>query len=395
MLALNPKGAVLPPSGSPVKFPLKRAAVFLAGVAFSLALTQAHAQPPKIDFDQGVDASQVLETLRNRTPIIAINKGTLIPLLTALKDSDFSVTGPISGLDLVARIEQSEPYKNALQYPPLIEVLDPVDRDPLMAAWKEINTIRAALLSEADSLEKEDLRLYERAVVIDRNADRLNLRAEKLSAEIDNFNRQCTGRPLPPGEYEACLRWQNDLTRRLREHEAEVLQHNKNVEKWRAEAADFRKRVGTSSKGTPKQKNVSFLGRGLAWEHLKIGPFSNTSAAAARRSNVTRVTIEAQGRNPPVQKSVSLVTKEPVCKSVGEGMLGNLLSQLTESELADRDEAFAKAYGWIRGLPAGGISAPPPKQKTFQNENRRDPQARIDINVWAGTAFITCPCCSK
>lgn len=134
MLASNHKGVLSYPGGSPVKFPLKRAATFLASVAFSLALTQAHAQPPKIDFDQGVDATQVLETLRIRTPIIAINKGTLIPLLTALKDSDFSITGPISGTDLVARIEQSEPYANALQYPPLIEVLDPVDRDPLMAA---------------------------------------------------------------------------------------------------------------------------------------------------------------------------------------------------------------------------------------------------------------------
>lgn len=361
-----------------------------------MALTSAHAEPQKIDFDQGVDSARILETLRRQTPITSIGADTLIPARTAEKEASFSKIGPVTGIDTSARVEDSEPYAAALEYPPLVEVLEPADRDPLREEWKGINTERAGLLAEADALETEDWKLYDRAVAIDANAERLNDRQERLGAEIDNFNRHCTGRPLPPDEYNACLRWQTDLQQRIREHNAEVVQHNNNVEQWKKEVSDLRNRVGTTLSRTTKHKlNLSFLGRVAVWEQQRIRPYISSAAKAVQRGKVTRVTIEAQGTNPPVQKSVSLVTKETVCKTVGEGMLGELRAQLTESERADRDEAIAKAHAWILSRPPEGVTAPPLVRVTFQNDNRRDPSARIDINVWIGTAFVTCPCCSK
>ncbi len=362
-----------------------------------MLLVPARAEQTKIDFDQGMDSSRILEAIRRESPIVLIDKATIVPVQLALKDSDYPIIGPITGINLIDRVQNSAPYDTALQYPPLIEVLEPADRNPLKAEWSDINKLRTNLLSDANDQETEDWKLYERAVALDKNAERLNLRQERLGTEIGNFNRQCAGRPLPPDEYNACVRRQTDLNRRLRAHNAEVVQHNKNEDQWRSEAADLRNRAGmTALNGKQNnRKALSFLGRVAAWEQQKIAPFTNRAAAAVRRGRVTRVTIEAQGANPPVQKPVSLVTKKAVCKRVGEGMLGNLLSQLTDSERADRDEAFTKAYAWIASRPAAGVSAPPPVRVPFQNANRLDPTARVDVNIWAGTAFATCPCCSK
>lgn len=374
---------------------VKNAYAVTAAFALSLAFTSAHAEPPKIDFDKGVDTAQVLEAIRHQNLIIAIDTNTLPAIQWAKAKSTAPLKGPITDIDTVARVKNSAPYEASVQYPPLIALLEPAERAPLEAEWRIINRERASLLAEADAFENEEWTLYDRAVAIDRNAERLNDRADKLSTEIDNFNRQCTGRPLPPGEYNACLRWKNDLERRLGEHEAEVTQHNAAVDQWRREAADLRNRVGTTGSNTRPSKNISFMRRVAAWEQGKINPFIDRASQAIQRGRITRVTIEAQGENPPVQKSVKLVTKDTVCKETGEGMLGELLAQLTDSERDERDEAFVKAYEWIRSRPAAGESAPPPVRKTFQNTNRRDPQARVDINIWAGTAFVTCPCCSK
>lgn len=374
-----------------MKITVKTAYIAAATLALSLTTSPIRAEPQKVNFDQGVDAAQVLESIRLTTPLIFIDTNTL----ASADAAGTTKLGPVTGIDTTDRVQNSAPYAAALEYPPLIEALEPAERDPLKTEWKNINTERTELWNDANALENEDWNLYDRAVALDENAERLNAREARLSAEIDNFNRQCTGRPLPPDQYNACLRWQTDLQQRIREHNAEVTQHNAAVEQWRREAADLRDRVGTTG-STPKQsRNVSFLGRVAAWEQTKINPFIDRAAKAIQRGRITRVTIEAQGANPPVQKSVSLVTKDTVCKTVGEGMLGELLAQLTPSEREDRDEAFTKAYAWINSRPPGGVTAPPPVRVTFQNEVRRDSTARVDINVWVGTAFVTCPCCSK
>jgi hypothetical protein len=371
-----------------MRITVKSAIAFLGGLALTLALTSAHAKPQKIDFDQGVDSARILESLRRQTPITSIDVGTLIPARTAGKETAFSKIGPLTGIDTSARVENSEPYAAALEYPPLVEVLEPADRDPLREEWKGINTERAGLLAEADALETEDWQLYDRAVAIDANAERLNDRQERLVTEIDNFNRQCTGRPLPPDEYNACLRWQTDLQQRIREHNAEVAQHNDNVEQWRREAADLRNRVGTALNETNEQKNISFILRVTGWEQKKIVPFIDRAADAIRRAQMTSVRVQAQGGG--LELSVRKNELRAVTLIEGNSMLDELWLQLSPRQQEQRIFAFAQARAFMRETAAvGGVTAPPIIRRSFYNQNPNPPDARVDVEIFRGRAFVS------
>lgn len=371
-----------------MKFTVKNACAFVFGLALSLTLTPVHAEPQKVDFDQGVDTAQVLEDFRRQTPIISIDTNTLIPAQKALKDSAITITGRVSGINTVERVQNSEPYAAALEYPPLIEVLEPADRDPLRAEWQIINTERTGLLSEANALETEDWKLYERAVAIDQNAERLNFRQEKLSIEIDNFNRQCTGRPLPPDEYETCVRWRTDLRRRLDEHNAEVVQHNNIVEQWRREAADLINRVGATLSETTKQKNVSFIPRVIAWEQQKITPFIDRAVKALRRAQMTSVRVQAQGGG--LELSVKKNELRPVTLIEGNSMLDELWLQLSPRQQEQRVFAFEQARAFMLETAAvGGVTAPPKVSRSFHNPNTDPHDARVDVEIFRGRAFVS------
>ena len=265
----------------------KLASAIMAGLALSIALAPARAE--KIDFDQGVDASQVLKDIQRQIPLEPIDNAVVIPALSATKEPDFVVTGAVIGMDLLARMEQSEPYRTAAQYPPLIEDLPPEVRDPLKAEWASISTLWAGLTSEANGLEAEDDRLYARAEALDRNAERLERKAQVLKGDIDNFNRQCVGRPLPPDEYQACLRWRDDLQQRIRAHNAEVEQHNDAVNQWRSEVTDLRRRAGTES-ANGKQKASPWLPRVMGAEGQRLIPFSNAAKKALEERGCGRLT---------------------------------------------------------------------------------------------------------
>ncbi len=267
----------------------KLASAIMAGLALSIALAPARAE--KIDFDQGVDASQVLKDIQRQIPLEPIDNAVVIPALSATKEPDFVVTGAVIGMDLLARMEQSEPYRTAAQYPPLIEDLPPEVRDPLKAEWASISTLWAGLTSEANGLEAEDDRLYARAEALDRNAERLERKAQALKGEIDNFNRQCVGRPLPPDEYQACLRWRDDLQQRIRAHNAEVEQHNNAVNQWRSEVTDLRRRAGTES-ANGKQKASPWLPRVMGAEGQRLIPFSNAAKKALEDSSRPVLKVE-------------------------------------------------------------------------------------------------------
>ena len=101
--------------------------------------------------------------------------------------------------------------------------------------------------------------------------------------------------------------------------------------------------------------------------------------------------IQAQGKNPPVEKSVKWEGYEeagegPPDRHDGLAMLNRLWRSLTTSEKKDRLEALQKAAKWIMNAPPEGYPAEG-KSKSFQNRNPRDPQARIDIEIRAGHAF--------
>lgn len=378
-----------------MKITLKSAYTFVAGLALTLALTSAHAEPQKIDFDQGVDSARILEALRRRTPITSIDADTLIHARTASKEASFPKIGPVTGIDTTARVQNSEPYAAALEYPPLIEVLEPADRDPLREEWKAINTERTGLLSEADALETEDWKLYDRAVAIDENAERLNNRQERLGAEIDNFNRQCTGRPLPPDEYNACLRWQTDLQQRIREHNAEVVQHNNELEQWKKEVADLRNRVGTTLTRTVKrQKNASFLGRVAIWERQKITPFIDRAAAAIRRRNVSTIRLQAQ-RGDIVDESEAFSKPGLITLSECRAADERLWAKLTPSQRAVRVNARLAMRDWMKGAAAGGGSGPTRQIPFYDKYPHKDDDPRFDLQVIRGRACVPDDCCSK
>lgn len=374
-----------------MKFTAKNVYALAAGLALSLVLTTARAEPPKLNFDEGIDDAQIQEAIRRQSQIIAIDANTLIAAQSANAKSSASLTGPVSGIDTIAYVRDSPPYEEALQYPPLIAVLEPADRDPLEAEWKSINADRFTLLTDAASLEAEDRWLYDRAVALDQKTDRLNERHARLSAEIDNFNRQCTGRPLPPDEYNACVRWQNDLQQRIRAHNAEVEQHNAQIEQWRREAADFRTRVG-EARG--KNKNVSFVARVGAWEQLKINPFIDRAAAAVRRRNVSTIRLQAQ-QGHVVDASEAFSKPGLITLSECRAADDRLWAKLTPSQRAVRMNARLAMREWMKGAAAGGGSGPTPQIPFYDKYPHDDDDPRFDLQVIRGRACVPDDCCSN
>lgn len=350
----------------------------------SPAAREANAQP---NFDQGAEIQSLVETMAKKARLIRLERTTILQA-NSLSPSK----GPTLGIDLIARVEQSATYAEALPYPPLIENLPEDPRRKLEVDWADIMKERASLLTEAAALEKLDQELTRRGDELNRNAERLNKQKAALVSEVDRFNRTCTGRPLPPDEHSACVRWQNDLLKRIDLHNAEVEAHNARFIQWRKDVENLHSRAGTASR---KGAAVAFLPRVAAWESQKIRPFIRSAESALSGLGPTRVVIQAQGKQPPVQKSVSIITQDPLCKEAGHQLLAQLWEKLSASERAERDEALLGAKTWIDSRPPRGVTAPPPVRKTFQNRNLRDPHARIDIDVWSGTAFVTCTCCSK
>lgn len=364
-----------------MRLTFKSGVAVLVGIIFSLAISSLHAESPKVDFDQGVDATRILESIRRQTRLTFIDTNTL----TGVESIGIASLGPVTGIDTTARVENSAPYAEALEYPPLIEILEPSERDPLKSEWKNIETERTALWNDANAFENEDWELYDRAVAIDENSERLNNRQAKLSAEIDNFNRQCTGRPLPPDEYNACVRWQTDLQQRIREHNAEVVEHNKKVEQWRQEVADLRNRVGTTSK---HQQIQSFLSRVAAWEQHKIVPFIDRAAKALGRAQMTSVRVQAQGGG--LELSVKKNELRPVTLIEGNSMLDELWLKLSPRQQEQRAFAFEQARAFMRETAAvGGVTAPPIIRRSFYNQNPVPPDARVDVEIFRGRAFVS------
>ncbi|PIR16066.1 MAG: hypothetical protein COV48_10920, partial [Elusimicrobia bacterium CG11_big_fil_rev_8_21_14_0_20_64_6] len=125
---------------------------------------------PKINFDRGAEVETAINDFRRIPPS---SKTTLeIPKQApGLIDANIDGKGAVIGADLNARILNSEPYNEALKYPPLIEDLPPTVRDPLKAEWTAINVTRNELVGDANKLEREDAQLLQEGIEIDRNLE--------------------------------------------------------------------------------------------------------------------------------------------------------------------------------------------------------------------------------
>lgn len=451
---------------------------------------------PKINFEGGAEVETVIKNFRRLFPIskTALRTSKRAPGLAETSADD---KGRVIGVDLIARIHDSEPYNEALKYPPLIEDLPPTVRDPLKADWAAINATRSELIGDANSLEKEDAQLYQEAVEIDRNADVLNRRKAQLEAEVDQFNRSCTGRPLPPDEYNRCLAWRNDLTGRINQYNADVDAHNNRFDAWRTRALDLKRRAGTASKQrkAPPTPTNPFLVQVRSWELNNVNPFINRAKEALAaacgklkkieidprepqvleaggeklpfrvhveheapqdkpcpvtykwelrhnegnigtispqdkkdavltpgnkaakgsvmvevrdsRSNVTlsqatrvdvlesgltSVIFQAQGGDIGAGKYVNVtVPLAYLCVELGEQGLMELRQILTDSEYRQRDQAIIEAGVWMRRVASTGglVGRLPPR--SFYNAQPNPANARIDIEIWRGRAFVNCP----
>lgn len=105
------------------------------------------------------------------------------------------------------------------------------------------------------------------------------------------------------------------------------------------------------------------------------------------RRQLNRGRIQAQGSAPKVEKSQPWAQDTPLTAVEGQALLDILWNSLTRKEKEDRIDAYGKAKRFIENaLISGGVDAP--VSKTFQNRQRRDPSARIDIEVIEGKAFV-------
>ncbi|KAA3622600.1 MAG: hypothetical protein DWQ02_25755 [Bacteroidetes bacterium] len=92
--------------------------------------------------------------------------------------------------------------------------------------------------------------------------------------------------------------------------------------------------------------------------------------------------IQAQGDG--LEESESWAQDEPLTKKEGLSILEKLKLKLKKSDYLLRKDQFEDAKRFIENID-GGIDAV--KKKTFRNRKTKD--ARIDIEILGGTAFIT------
>ena len=92
--------------------------------------------------------------------------------------------------------------------------------------------------------------------------------------------------------------------------------------------------------------------------------------------------IQAQGEG--LEKSVSWTQDEPLSKGDGLSLLERLKKMLTKKEFERREKPFEEAKRYIENVEGGADAV---KKKSFRNRKSRD--ARIDIEILSGTAFIS------
>jgi hypothetical protein len=92
--------------------------------------------------------------------------------------------------------------------------------------------------------------------------------------------------------------------------------------------------------------------------------------------------IQAQGEG--LEKSVSWAQDEPLTKQEGLSLLERLKKLLTKKEYERREKPFEEAKRYIENVNGGADAV---KKKSFRNQKSKD--ARVDIEILGGTAFIS------
>jgi len=426
---------------------LNFSATVVAGLLILLSIRSvvfADSQSSKLDFDQGADPAQVLETVRSREDPKEISellgKGqslSLLPTLTSIdlppeleeilkkivaenpdsqqggagicskvvripadpcvlvppsphcqlpspssnkKFSKGSVLGPFVDIILNSAV-----YADAAQFPPLLRMILPPPQQ-LLNDWDKIDAKRLELLSDAQGLDVEDQELYDDGVALLQVKETIKNRGKILDEQMAAYNEGCLGdSPTYPDDY--CDAWREQYNTCVANiHNPEVECSNAKLAAWRRKYAEL------------QPKGDVFRALAKKWEDEQIKPFIQESGKALDEAGITTVRVQAQGDDMPGGgKSVVASFVGPMCVEMGEQLLMDLKDKLTSRELAQRDVALMKAANWMRNVaaPAGGIHGPWAYSGGFHNPDPEPKNARIDVEVKRGHAFLYCPATKK
>lgn len=201
---------------------------------------QANDDGSKTDFDQGTSASDLLNKVRAR----AADQSQLSPLPKVSADYHALILKPVNPDGtypggLVQAIQNSEAYRTAsgLKQDPRYGDLDSDVRQPLDADWAQINQSRSDLLSRASDWENRNEQLETDRQGLERERAALEQRRQAINSEVEQFNQQCTNRPLPPDEYQRCLAWRDRIEQKKQQYLSDVAEFNKKVDAWNSRSS--------------------------------------------------------------------------------------------------------------------------------------------------------------
>ena len=137
----------------------------------------------------------------------------------------------------------------------------------------------------------------------------------------------------------------------------------------------------------------------IGGESQRVIPFSNAAKKALEEDGARRTTVrfQAQGDDMiPGKYHNADVALPSLCLEAAEQTLKELVGMLTAAELRRRDQAIQRAFHWMRSvaMPAGGIQGPAGNMP-FYNDDPSPKNARIDIQVIRGRAFVNCPAMTR
>lgn len=144
-----------------------------------------------------------------------------------------------------------------------------------------------------------------------------------------------------------------------------------------------------------------FLAGGAIWSsdyynfyHYYEGPYDcylenylTNSSGPIEVVPINRGRIQAQGSNPPVEESYPWSQSAIPTKAEGEAWLDDVWNRLTSTQKRDRRRAYTDAKNYILTSPPEGRPFNGRGGKRFQDPARRDPSARIEIEIIVGLAF--------
>ncbi len=123
----------------------------------------------------------------------------------------------------------------------------------------------------------------------------------------------------------------------------------------------------------------------MAYTYEQTRVRSRPRTRTRRRSPNHRGRLQVQGGG--LELSYPWSRSGPMTKAEASAGLLGLRAQLNRRELSLRDQAFVRAENFIMSTLH---TAPPPLSRTFQNSNlpRNNRDARVDIEIWTGMAFV-------